>query len=149
MQLRWHERAFSELTVDELYAIMALRERVFIVEQKCPYLEADGLDPRARHVFAEDAGELRAYLRILPPGTAYDEHAIGRVIVATVARGTGLGKELVRRGIAIVGDLPIRLHAQAHLEKFYRELGFVPTTDVFDEDGIPHVEMLRAPAAKG
>jgi ElaA protein len=148
MQLRWHERAFSELTVAELYAIMALREQVFIVEQKCPYLEADGLDPQARHVWAEEAGELRAYLRILPAGAKYEDHAIGRVIVTAAARGTGLGKELMRRGIAIVGDLPIRLHAQAHLEKFYRDLGFVPTSDVFDEDGIPHIEMLRAATTK-
>jgi ElaA protein len=148
MQLRWHDRAFSELTVGELYAIMALREQVFIVEQKCPYLEADGIDPQARHVWAEDAGELRAYLRILPPGAKYEEHAIGRVIVTPAARGTGLGKEIMRRGIAMIGDLPIRLHAQAHLEKFYRDLGFVPTSDVYDEDGIPHVDMLRAAPAK-
>ena len=147
MQLRWHERGFSELSVDELYAIMALRERVFIVEQNCPYLEADGLDPGARHVWAE-AGEIRAYLRILPAGLKFEEHAIGRVIVAPVARGTGLGKELMRRGIAIIGDLPIRLHAQAHLEKFYRDLGFDPASDVYDEDGIPHMDMLRPAAAK-
>ncbi|HEY5934217.1 MAG TPA: GNAT family N-acetyltransferase [Kofleriaceae bacterium] len=148
MQLRWHERGFSELSVDELYAIMALRERVFIVEQNCPYLEADGLDPQARHVWAEDAGEIRAYLRILPAGLRFEEHAIGRVIVAPVARGTGLGKELMRRGVAIVGDVPIRLHAQAHLEKFYRDLGFEPASDVYDEDGIPHLDMLRPAAAK-
>lgn len=148
MQLRWHEREFKELSVDELYAIMALRERVFIVEQNCPYLEADGLDPKARHVWAEAAGEIHAYLRILPAGVKFDDLAIGRVIVTPAARGTGLGKELMRRGMAIAGDVPIRLHAQAHLGKFYGDLGFVTTSDVYDEDGIPHVDMLRAATAK-
>lgn len=141
--MQWYERAFHELTVDELYAIVALRERVFVVEQRCAYLDADGVDPVARHLWASDGGEVVAYLRLIPPGVRYDEVAIGRVIVAQRVRGTGLGTELMRRGLAAAGAVPVRIGAQAHLERFYGELGFRRVSDVYDEDGIPHIEMLR------
>lgn len=139
----WHERTFDELTRDELYAILALRARVFVVEQRCAYQDVDGLDPRCRHLWATDEGEIVAYLRLIPPGVTYDEAAIGRVIVAQRMRGTGLGRELMRRGLAAAGAVPVRLGAQAHLEKFYTDLGFRRVGDVYDEDGIPHIEMLR------
>lgn len=141
--MHWHEKAFSELTVSELYAITQLRERVFVVEQNCVYLDADGLDPVCRHLWAERGGALRAYLRIVPAGTKWAEVAIGRVITAPEARGTGLGRELMQRGIAACTG-PIRIGAQAHLEKWYGALGFTKASDVYDEDGIPHIEMLRA-----
>lgn len=143
MELTWHDRAFDELTRDELYAIIALRERVFVVEQKCAYLDADGVDRQSRHLWAQDGGEIVAYLRLIPPGVTYDETAIGRVIVAQHMRGTGLGRELMRRGLAAAGAVPVRLGAQAHLERFYAELGFRRVSDVYDEDGIPHIQMLR------
>ncbi len=142
--MHWHEKGFSELTVSELYAITQLRERVFVVEQNCVYLDADGLDPVCRHVWAERGGALRAYLRIVPAGTKWAECSIGRVITAPEARGTGLGRELMTRGIAACGAGTIRIGAQAHLEKWYGELGFARASDVYDEDGIPHIEMLRA-----
>ncbi|HWU88131.1 MAG TPA: GNAT family N-acetyltransferase, partial [Kofleriaceae bacterium] len=88
-----------------------------------------------------------AYLRIVPAGAKYDEASIGRVVTAPEARGTGLGRELMRRGLAAAGRVPLRIGAQAHLEKFYGELGFVRASDVYDEDGIPHVEMTRAAGA--
>lgn len=141
--MEWFERAFAELSIDELYAIIALRERVFVVEQNCAYLDADGLDPECRHLWATRDGAILAYLRFIPPGMKYKEAAIGRVIVAQEARGTGLGKDLMRRGLAIAGAAPVRLGAQAHLERFYSELGFRRVSDVYDEDGIPHIEMLR------
>lgn len=144
MALRWNLRAFSELSAIELYAIVALRERVFVVEQTCAYQDADGIDPYARHLWADEGGTIHAYLRIVPPRLKFDEVSLGRVIVAPEARGTGLGKELMRRGLAAVGAVPVRIGAQAHLEKFYGELGFVRASDVYDEDGIPHIEMLRA-----
>jgi ElaA protein len=142
--MRWQAKAFAELTVGELYAILVLRARVFIVEQNCPYLDPDGADPASRHLWAERDGVLLAYLRIVPPGVKYAEISLGRVITAPEARGTGLGRELMTRGIAACGDVSIRIGAQAHLERFYGELGFVRASDVYDEDGIPHIEMLRA-----
>jgi ElaA protein len=142
--LSWHDKPFAELTVDELYAITALRERVFVVEQNCVYLDADGVDPKCRHVWCDEAGAIRAYCRLVPAGVKFAEQAIGRVITAPEARGTGLGKELMKRAIAACAAGPIRLGAQAHLERFYNELGFVRASEPYDEDGIPHVEMLRA-----
>lgn len=143
MALHWHDRAFSELTTLELYAITALRESVFVVEQNCPYLDADGVDPASRHLWASDGDVIHAYCRIVPAGKKFPEISIGRVITAPVARGTGLGKELMRRAIAACGAGPIRLGAQAHLQKFYGDLGFAVAGEPYDEDGIPHVEMLR------
>jgi ElaA protein len=143
-ELRWHDRAFPELTVAELYAILELRSRVFVVEQACIYQDIDGIDPVARHLWAEAGGRIAAYLRIIPAGAKYAEISIGRVVTAPEARGGGLARELMKRGLAAAGDGPLRLAAQAYLEKFYAGLGFVRTSDVYDEDGIPHVEMTRA-----
>lgn len=143
MDLTWHERSFEALTPHELYEIMLLRQRVFVVEQNCVYLDADGADAASRHLWAERDGKIHAYLRIVPAGVKFAEVSIGRVITAPEARGTGLGRELMRRGIEAAGAVPIRIGAQAHLERFYGELGFERTSDVYDEDGIPHIEMLR------
>jgi ElaA protein len=140
----WFDLTFGELTTTQLYRITELRERVFVVEQACVYLDADGIDLQARHVWAETADQIDAYLRIVPAGVKFAELSIGRVIVAPHARGTGLGKELMQRGIAAAGGAPIRIGAQAHLEKFYADLGFTRASENFVEDGIPHLEMLRA-----
>lgn len=136
----WLEKRFQDLTPDELYTLLALRARVFVVEQHCAYLDIDGRDFSAIHVFDADR---TAYLRVLPPGVAYAEHSIGRVVVAPEARGRGIARELVNHGIAACGGAPIRIGAQAHLEAFYASLGFQRASEVYDEDGIPHVEMLR------
>lgn len=145
MHLTWHERGFDELTTRQLYAIMALRSEVFVVEQRCPYQDADGIDPYSRHLWAErDDGEIVAYLRIVPAGVKFAELSLGRVITSGKVRGTGVGRELMRRGIAAVGDeTAIRIGAQAYLERFYAGLGFVRVSEVYDEDGIPHIDMLR------
>ena len=144
MELRWHDRAFTELSVGELYAIVQLREAVFVVEQTCAYLDADGLDPASRHLFAATtAGEIHAYLRIVPPSVKYAEISLGRIVTSPAARRGGLGKELVRRGLAAVGSVPVRIGAQLYLERFYNGFGFVRAGDEYLEDGIPHVEMLR------
>ena len=139
----WFVKRWDELTRDEIYDLLAVRTAVFVVEQRCPYQEVDGLDRRAWHVFArEGGGELLACLRILEPesGTAQ----IGRVL--TSERGTGLGRALMERGIRAVWEKTdarrIRLEAQSYAQGFYEKLGFRRTQrPEFLEDGIPHVEM--------
>ena len=146
MDLVWHDRSFDALSARELHDIMALRQAVFVVEQRCAYLDADGLDRVSRHVWAERDREVIAYLRLVPAGAKYTELSIGRVVTAAAVRGTGLGRELMQRGIAAAGAAAIRISAQAHLERFYRELGFRRVSEPYDVDGIPHVEMLRPTA---
>jgi len=145
----WKECAFDELSVAELYAILTLRARVFVVEQKCLYLDTDGLDPGARHLWAERGGEVVAYVRILPAGSKYAEVAISRVITAAEVRRTGIGRELMKRGLAAAGDVPIRIGAQLYLEAFYESFGFRRASEPYDEDGIPHIEMTRAATSSG
>ncbi len=142
--IAWHDKPFDALTARELYAILALRAAVFVVEQNCVYLDLDGKDPACRHLWAARDGEVLAALRIVPPGVSYPEISLGRVVTAPAARGGGLGRELMRRGIAACGDQPIRIGAQCYLERFYRELGFARAGDDYVEDGIPHLEMLRS-----
>ena len=140
-------KAFAELTVHELYALMTLRQRVFVVEQTCAYLDADGHDPVAHHLWLSQGGACVAALRILPPGEKYAEPAIGRVVTAPEVRRSGLGRVLMRHGIGAVARIfglsPIRLSAQTYLERFYGELGFARVSADYEEDGIPHCEMLR------
>lgn len=147
-QLAWRCLAFEDLTPAELYRILDLRIEVFVVEQTCPYRETDGLDASALHLLGEDpAGRLLAYARLLAPGLAYPQAAIGRVVTSPSARGAGRGRELMARAIAEVGERwpgPIQIGAQRYLERFYGELGFAPIGEPYLEDGIPHIHMLRA-----
>lgn len=145
----WIFRAWSELGRDELYEILVARARVFVVEQTCPYLDPDGVDRASHHLWSEgDGGVVRAYLRVVAPGAKYAEPSLGRIITAPEARGGGLGRALVAEGLArcaaLYGTVPVRIGAQRYLERFYGELGFVRASDEYDEDGIPHVEMVRA-----
>lgn len=138
----WHDKPFDALTARELYAILALRAQVFVVEQACVYLDPDGKDPVSRHLWVADSDVL-AYIRIVPPGISYAEISIGRVVTAPAARGRGLAKELMLRGIAACGAQPIRIGAQCYLERFYADLGFERAGADYIEDGIPHLEMVR------
>ena len=147
--MRWRSLPFAELTVDELYEILTLRQRVFVVEQTCPYLDCDGKDHQALHLLGrDDEGHLVAYARLLPPGASFDELSIGRVVTAPEVRRTGAGRELMREAIArtraAFGPGPLRIGAQRYLERFYGELGFRVAGAPYDEDGIPHIEMLLA-----
>jgi len=145
--MTWHYRWWSELTVDELYAIMVVRQRVFSVEQDCAYLDADGVDPSCHHLWQPGPGGVAAYLRVVPPGVKYDEPSLGRIVTAPEARGTGLGRALVGEGLARVaaahGPVAVRIGAQRYLERFYGEFGFVRVSDDYLEDGIVHLEMVR------
>ncbi len=139
---------FDQLTPRELYDIMALRQEVFIVEQNCPYLDADGKDPHCWHLTGRnDGGKLVCYTRLLPKGLAYDDYiSIGRVVSSPSARGTGAGKILMQRSIELCihlfGNQPIKIGAQSYLLKFYEGFGFRSTGEEYLEDGIPHTKMI-------
>ena len=144
----WVWRSFQELTPDELYDILALRQTVFVVEQDCAYLDADGWDRRSRHLYTRDAsGLMVAYLRLVEPGVKYAEPSIGRVITHPSVRRTGLGRELMAEGLRGADEhypgAGVRIGAQKWAERFYRSLGFESVGHEFIEDDIPHVEMLR------
>lgn len=147
----WCYRPWGELTCDALYEILITRSQVFVVEQTCPYLDADGLDRQCWHLWQEGpGGRVLAYLRVLPPGLKYDLPSLGRVVTAPEARRSGLGRPLVAEGLrrlaAQFGDLPVQIGAQRYLERFYGDFGFVRSSPEYDEDGIPHIEMIRPPA---
>lgn len=146
--IRWQVSSFAELTGVQLYAILAARAAVFVVEQNCPYQDVDGLDAPATHVWAEGKeGKLLAYARILPPGFRFAEPSIGRVLTTAEGRGLGLGRALMERSLNdTMSRFPgqaIRISAQQYLERFYRELGFQTVAGPYLEDDIPHLEMLR------
>ncbi len=145
----WRWCRFDALGVFELDAIYRARQLVFSLEQQCIYLDADGFDASSFHLAAwgDDRTLPLAYARVVPPGKKYAEPSIGRVITTAAARGTGLGRELVRRAVAHCGEAfpvqGIRISAQSRLERFYAGFGFVAVGAPYLEDGIPHTEMLR------
>ncbi|CAM2007034.1 GNAT family N-acetyltransferase [Acanthopleuribacter pedis] len=144
----WKLIPFEDLTVHELYQITILRERVFVVEQDCVYLDADGADPDCFHLCGYHQDALVAYLRVVPPGLKYANAAsVGRVVTAPEARGMSLGKTLMKQGLEATERLyphhDIKISGQCYLERFYRNLGFEAQGETYLEDGIPHVAMLR------
>ena len=156
-QLHWKLVHYDRITPDELYDAVVLRQRVFVVEQQCAFLEADGIDRYSWHLFGRLSGDVRhvqsaqsgnaliAYLRIVPPGRRFEEPSIGRVLTAPEVRRTGVGRVLMQEGIRRTRELfpgqTIKLSAQRYLEKFYGSLGFVVVGEPYDEDGIPHINM--------
>lgn len=145
----WQWRAFSELSAEELYDLLALRALVFVAEQRCAYNDLDGYDRGAHHLYLRgESGRTEAYLRVLPPGAKYPEPSIGRVVTHPNIRGTGLGVELMREGMrwceSKYPGMAIRIGAQRRLEHFYQSLGFRTVGEPYDEDGIEHIEMLLA-----
>lgn len=144
--LVWKIKRFSELTTEELYKILKIRQEVFVVEQECFYLDADNYDQKATHLWAEKNGEIVAYLRILPENIKYKEASIGRVLTALSVRGENLGKTLVAFSLQIIFNQlrskSVRISAQDYLIKFYSSFGFVDTGKKYFEDDIPHTEMV-------
>jgi ElaA protein len=146
--VRWTVQRFDEIPSRHFYSILAARVAVFVVEQDCPYQDIDGQDFNALHVTARDGDDgVLAYARILPPSTRFPEPSIGRVLTTMPARGTGLGRALMKKCLAVTEDVfpgqPLRISAQQYLEAFYCSLGFETVHGPYPEDGIPHLEMLR------
>lgn len=147
--IRWQDLHHSELDVPTLYALLKLRCDVFVVEQNCVYADIDGDDlvGENRHLLGWRDGELVAYARILKSEVEWEPVAIGRVIVSPAARGEKLGYQLMEQALAVCRKYwpqqAIYLGAQAHLQSFYGSFGFKPVTDVYDEDGIPHIGMAK------
>ena len=147
MVLRWEWKRFNELTAEEVYTILCVRQQVFVLEQECLYLDADGKDRNSFHLMGFDGDELVAYARILDAGVSYAEVSMGRILTTEKARGTGAGIELMEVGLqriqAHYGNVPIRISAQTYLLHFYEKFGFESTGKEYLEDEIPHTEMLR------
>ena len=150
--LTWRCVPFDSLSARELQAIHRARQRVFVVEQDCAFLDADPLDERAQHLAAWATGEPDpvAYARLLPPSARYTEASIGRVLTSPALRGRGIGRELMARALTLVAAMwpraGVRISAQTRLEPFYASLGFVAVGAPYVEDGIDHTEMLHAAA---
>ncbi|MFS0706042.1 GNAT family N-acetyltransferase [Cellulomonas sp. 179-A 9B4 NHS] len=140
--------AWHDLTAAQAYDVLRLRVDVFVVEQRCAYPEIDGrdLEPGSRHLVATRAGRVVGYLRLLEDGALEGTPArprIGRVCVARSARNVGLASRLMRAAVEAAGPREQVLDAQAHLEGWYARFGFAAASDVYSEDGIPHVTMVR------
>jgi ElaA protein len=151
VQVAWQWSRFQDLSPEDLYEVVRLREAVFIVEQNCAYPDADGRDPAAWHLLGwsndGDSRRLIAYARVFEPGARYKEGSVGRVVNAPAVRRTGVGKTLMLEALRRLEELapgqPVRLAAQRYLENFYAGFGFTTASAPYEEDGIIHVDMLR------
>ena len=145
--LEWTIKKFDELSVHELYAVLRLRSEVFVVEQSCVFQDMDNKDQSSWHLMGWDDNMLVAYTRLIPPGVSYSYASIGRVITSPGARGSGMGKLLMKRSVEeaqrLFGNAPIKIGAQLYLREFYNSFGFKQSSDIYDEDGIDHIEMIR------
>ena len=140
---------FEELSIDELYAVLHLRQEVFIVEQECPYLDADNSDQNAFHLLCYEDNKLIAYLRAFKPGVKYEGSSMGRIVTEINSRGLGLGKEITKEGVKFLNkeypNQEIVISAQHRLKNFYTDLGFIPRGEVYLEDDIDHIQMYILP----
>lgn len=147
--IQWQDLHHSDLTVPQLYALLQLRCEVFVVEQACVYQDIDGEDllGENRHILGWQGDRLVAYARLLKHEDDFSPVTIGRVIVSPAVRGEKLGYQLMEYALASCAqhwpEHALYLGAQAHLQNFYRHFGFIPVTEIYDEDGIPHVGMAR------
>ena len=143
----WKIKSFEKLAIKELYAIFKIRQEVFIVEQTCYYLDADGYDEKAIHIWGEKNGEIVAYCRIFEPKIKYPESSLGRVLTNPSYRNLKLGKVLLKIALNTIevkfNTTQVRISAQDYLLRFYSEFGFISTGLEYLEDDMPHTEMLR------
>jgi ElaA protein len=146
VSFEWQWCTLRELSAERWNAVAVARQAVFIVEQECAYADLDGLDTNAEHLIVWSASDVAGYLRLLAPGTRFAEPSLGRILTTHAFRGTGLGRELVVKGLQRARERykgqTLRISAQAYLEKFYASFGFVVDLEPYLEDGIPHVEMV-------
>jgi len=147
MPLYWVLKKFDALTPHQLYAILQLRNAVFVVEQNCVFQDADDKDQDSYHLMGFQEEKLVAYTRLLPPGLSYPQASIGRVVTSPTVRRSGAGRELMAQSIHEVFNLfghgPIKIGAQLYLKQFYESFGFVQTGEPYLEDGIKHIYMLK------
>lgn len=150
MKIQWQLKSFEELTAHQVYQLLRLRSEVFVVEQQCIFLDMDNKDQQCYHLLGWKGELLAASTRLVPPGISYTEMSIGRVVSSPLVRGTGIGRELMEVSVKacyeLWGNAPIRIGAQCYLEKFYQSLGFEPEGEIYLEDGIPHIEMVKMPS---
>ena len=144
----WRHARLEALRPRELQRIHMARQQVFAVEQHCVFQDADAIDEGSTHLAAWSAtGDLLAYARIVDPGLKYAEPSIGRVLTTAATRGSGLGRELLRRAVELAcsafAGRGIRISAQHRLERFYAQAGFETVGEPYLEDELPHIEMLR------
>ena len=145
--MTWKTVAFNELTLEELYQMMIVRQEVFVVEQNCPYLDADDKDQKCFHVLGYENNDLIAYARLVPKGISYKNSvSIGRILTTEKGRGKGIGKSLVQFSIdetkRFFNTTEITISAQCYLIKFYESFGFKIVGEEYLEDDIPHIKML-------
>ncbi|MBM7870420.1 ElaA protein [Clostridium pascui] len=144
--MNWIVKKFNELTPHDLYKILKERINVFVVEQNCPYEECDDKDLKSLHLYSEDKGRITAYCRLLYPGVSYNEAAIGRVLISEEYRRKGIAAKMLKKAIEIIkdemGEKCIKLSAQVYAKRLYEQVGFKECSEIYNEDGIPHVEMI-------
>lgn len=145
MQIQWIVKKFEALTPYQLYAILQLRNEVFVVEQHCVFQDADDKDQDSYHLMGFWNNKLVAYTRLVPPGHIYTEMSIGRVVTSPSVRRSGAGRELMKQSIEychqLFGKGPIKIGAQFYLKSFYESFGFQQVSDIYLEDGIEHIYM--------
>ncbi|MFV8341536.1 GNAT family N-acetyltransferase [Flavobacterium sp. XS2P39] len=147
MPIQWKIKPFEALSVHELYDLLKLRSEIFVVEQNCVYLDLDGKDKVALHLFGEYEGKIVAHARLFKAGITFDNASIGRVVVDANYRDKKWGHDLMREAITGIqlyfGESQITIGAQLYLKKFYESHGFVQTSEMYLEDDIPHIEMQK------
>ena len=147
MNIAWIYKKFDELTPHEVYAFLRLRSEVFVVEQNCAFLDADNKDQACYHLMGFTNNVLVAYTRIVPAGVTFTQASIGRVVTSPRIRRDGVGKQLMNQRIDetnnLFGKRSIKIGAQLYLKSFYESLGFVQSGEIYDEDGIDHIHMIR------
>ncbi len=143
---KWETRGFRELGVDNLYSMLAFRQKIFVVEQDCSYEDLDGLDQVSDHIMCFDGPEIIAYARATPPRVRSNNSSLSRISVCHANRDSGLGRELLDKSIDFNfkkwPSHKISISAQTYLIKFYQSLGFQIQGPEYQEDGIPHVKMI-------